>query len=85
MMTESARRHLAAAFPGAFLLRKRCRCTVHTATPGQGRAPLCWVVPCARCVRFAWVKDPQRAVKTYEAWAAQIRALRASLAERSVA
>jgi hypothetical protein len=78
-ITESVRRRLAAVFPGAFLLRTRCKCTVYTATPGQGCAPLCWVEPCKRCIRFAWVKDPQRANQLYAELAAHIRQLRESL------
>jgi hypothetical protein len=78
-MTEAARRDLAAAFQGTFLLRRRCRCTIYVTEPGQGRKPLCWAVPCSRCIRYAWITDPSKAASTYRDLAEKIRILRTTL------
>lgn len=45
------RRQLAEYFPGAFLLRKRCRCRLLT----FGHGPMAEIVaePCPRCRRYA--------------------------------
>jgi hypothetical protein len=53
MSTFTLRRRLAAAFPGAFLLQKRCRCSLRVHGPGRPMDEIT-VVPCARCRRYAW-------------------------------
>ena len=50
MHTTLVRSRLRQAFPGAFLLRKRCRCTLHVF--GQGHKALVDVEPCKPCLRY---------------------------------
>lgn len=54
MNSITLRRCLAAAFPGAFLLRKRCRCKLHIFGTGPLADREVVAVPCARCRRYAW-------------------------------
>jgi hypothetical protein len=53
MSTFTLRRRLAAAFPGAFLLQKRCRCVLLVHGPGRPMDEVT-VVSCPRCRRYAW-------------------------------
>ncbi len=48
------RRMLAAAFPGAFLLQKRCKCRLHVY--GDGPQAEVLAEPCARCRRYEWIR-----------------------------
>lgn len=54
MGREQLRRKLATAFPGSFLLQKRCRCTVHVY--GNGPSADVAVAACGRCQRYARVR-----------------------------
>lgn len=51
------RHRLATIFPGAFLLQKRCRCTLHLAGPeGDPNARVLGVEICPRCRRYGWYR-----------------------------
>jgi hypothetical protein len=50
MHTQAVRSRLRQAFAGTFLLRKRCRCTVHVF--GRGPTALIDVEPCKPCLRY---------------------------------
>lgn len=53
MRPSVLRRRLAAVFPGAFLLAKRCRCVVHViGREGDPNARVA-VEPCRACRRYA--------------------------------
>lgn len=51
MNGQLVRARLRQVFPGAFLLTKRCRCTVHVF--GEGPDAQVGVAPCSRCRRYA--------------------------------
>jgi hypothetical protein len=61
VIPKDIRRRLAACFPGAFLLQKRCRCVLHVF--GRGPKAEVRVEPCVRCSRYARIRARAGAVE----------------------